>query len=48
MDQEMLSPSRSFIGMLQIRLNTVGEEPFPGEGVLNTGGLLPFALVVNV
>ena len=47
--QLMLSPSGSLIGILQVRLNGVPVEPFVGEGIPNTGGVLPpLPCVVNV
>ena len=40
MVHEKVFPSRSLIGMVQDRFNRFPVEPFAGEGVPNTGGVL--------
>jgi hypothetical protein len=48
-NQENTVPSGSVIGIPQLRLNRLPEEPFPGDGVPNIGGVLPpLPCVLNV
>jgi hypothetical protein len=47
MTHEKVSPSRSLIGMLQLKLNRFPAEPFAGDGKPNVGGLLS-GFVVNI